>query len=81
MLLQGKTLSFVGVREELDGFTDDYVRWDMSLKYNLWESFGIFANLNNITNEPDESYMQTARYATGREFYGWTADIGFSWKF
>jgi TonB-dependent receptor len=81
MLLQGKTLSFVGVREELDGFTDDYIRWDMSLKYDLWESFGIFANVNNITNEADESHMQTARYATGREFYGWTADFGFSWKF
>jgi len=81
MLLQGKTLSFVGVREELDGFTDDYIRWDMSLKYDLWQTFGIFANVNNITNEPDESHMQTARYATGREFYGWTADLGFSWKF
>lgn len=81
MMLQGKTLSFVGVREELDGFTDTYVRWDMSLKYDFWESIGLFANLNNITDQPDQSFMQTARYATGREFYGWTADVGFSWKF
>jgi len=81
MLLQGKTLSFVGVREELDGFTNNYIRWDLSLKYDFSENYGFFYNLNNFTNTPDESFMQTARFATGREFYGWTTDFGVSIKF
>ena len=80
MTLQGKTLTFVGVREELDGFTDTFSRWDLSLKYDITHNFGIFYNLNNFTNQPDESFMQTARYATGREYYGWTTDLGISIK-
>ncbi len=76
MLLQGKTLSYVGVREELDGFTDTYIRWDMTLTYDLSKSMEIFFNLNNLSNRPDESFMQTARYPTAREFYGWTSDLG-----
>ncbi len=79
--LQGKTLTFVGVREELDGFTNTFERWDLSLKYDFSEAFTLYFNLNNFTNEPDESYMQTARYATAREYYGWTTDIGFSVNF
>jgi len=80
MALQGKTLTFVGVREELDGFTDTFARWDLSVKYDFTENFGIFYILNNFTNQPDESYMQTARYATAREYYGWTTALGVNIK-
>jgi len=80
MLLQGKTLTFVGVREELDGYIDSYIRWDLSLKYDLTEYLGIFYNLNNFTDTPDQSFMQTAKYATGREYYGWTMDLGLNIK-
>jgi TonB-dependent receptor len=80
MVLQGKTLTFVGVREELDGFTDTFTRWDLSLKYDVTNVFSIFCNLNNFTNSPDASYMQTARYATGKEYYGWTTDLGVNIK-
>lgn len=80
MMLQGKTLSYVGVREELDGFTDTYVRWDLSLKYDLTRTLGLYYNVNNLTNRPDESFMQTARYATSREYYGWTTDLGLTVK-
>jgi TonB-dependent receptor len=81
MLLQGKTLSFVGVREELDGFTDTYLRWDMTLTWDLTKHYELFYNMNNLTDRPDESYMQTARYPTSREFYGWTSDFGVAIKF
>jgi outer membrane receptor protein involved in Fe transport len=81
MLLQGETLSYVGVREELDGFTDTYVRWDMTLTYDITKNIEIYSNVNNLTNRPDESFMQTARYPTSREFYGWTGDVGIAVKF
>jgi outer membrane receptor protein involved in Fe transport len=80
MLLQGKTLSFVGVREELDGFTDTYIRYDLSLKYSISKNIDIFYYLNNFTDRPDQSFMQTAKYATGREYYGYTMNMGFNLK-
>ncbi len=80
LLLQGKTLNFVGVRDELDGFTETYIRWDLSLKYDIAKYLEIFGNWNNLTDRPDQSFMQTVNYPTAREFYGWTADIGFVFK-
>jgi TonB-dependent receptor len=80
MLLQGKTLSYVGVREELDGFTEDYIRWDLSLKYDLTKTISLFYNFNNLTNRPDQSFMQTARYPTSQDYYGWTTDLGIAVK-
>jgi TonB-dependent receptor len=81
MLLQGKTLTFVGAREELDGFTDTLIRWDLSVKYDVFGNTSLYANVNNLTNAPDQSFMQTARFPTGREYYGWTADLGITLKF
>jgi TonB-dependent receptor len=76
MLYQGRTLSRVGERPELDGFTADLLRFDLSVKYSLTPQIGLFMNYNNITNEPDESYMLNQQYLTSREYYGWTMDFG-----
>jgi len=37
--------------------------------------------MNNLTGRPDESFMQTARYPTSREYYGWTGDLGLAVRF
>ncbi len=82
MLYQGKTLSSVGERPELDGFTADLLRLDLSVKYRLTRHIGLFFNWNNITDEPDESFQQTGnRFPTDREFYGWTTDFGIGYVF
>ena len=81
MLYQGNTLSSVGERPELDGFTADLLRWDLSIKYRIGKYIGIFWNWNNITNEPDESFQQVTRYPTAREFYGLTTDLGIGYSF
>ncbi|MFQ5769926.1 MAG: TonB-dependent receptor domain-containing protein, partial [bacterium] len=81
MLYQGKTLTTVGERPELDGFTADLLRWDLSIKYRLTEQIGLFVNWNNVTNEPDESFQQRTLFPTDREFYGWTTDFGIAYKF
>lgn len=80
LLYQGMTLSSVGERPELDGFTADLVRWDLSVKYRITDNIGLFYNLNNFTDRPDESFQQK-RYLTEREFYGWTTDIGIGFAF
>ncbi|UCH62730.1 MAG: TonB-dependent receptor, partial [Fidelibacterota bacterium] len=81
MLYQGSTLSSVGERPEMDGFTADLVRWDLSVKYRLTDHIGIFYNLNNFTNRPDESFRYKSRYPISREYYGWTTDLGIGFKF
>jgi len=85
MLYQGRTLRSVGERPELDGFTADLLRMDLSVKYRLTGHLGLFLNFNNITSEPDEAFqMATAfpeKYPTSREYYGWTTDIGIGYAF
>jgi TonB-dependent receptor len=81
MLYQGKTLSSVGERPELDGFTADLFRMDLSVKYKLTRDIGLYFNWNNITDEPDESFQQLTNFATDREFYGSTIDIGIGYVF
>ncbi len=81
MLHQGKTLSSVGTRPELDGFTADLLRWDFSANYRLTKHLGLFFNWNNISNEPDESYQQATRFLTSQEYYGWTSDLGVGYSF
>ncbi|MFQ5753489.1 MAG: TonB-dependent receptor domain-containing protein, partial [bacterium] len=81
MLYQGKTLTIVGERPEYDGFTADLLRWDVSIKYRLTSQIGLFVSLNNVTDEPDESFQQATRFPTQREFYGWTADFGVGYQF
>jgi len=81
MLHQGKTLSSVGERPELDGFTADLVRWDLSATYRLGKHLNLFFNWNNISNEPDESFQQATRFLTDKEYYGWTTDIGIGYAF
>ncbi len=81
MLYQGKTLRSLGNREEIDGYTDDLVRWDFMIKQNINQWMSVFGNWNNITNAADLSYIQAVQYADEREYYGWTADIGLMFKF
>ncbi len=81
MLYQGKTLSLVGERSELDGFTADLFRMDLLIRYKLSKYIGLFFNWNNVTNEPDESFQQATNYPTDREFYGWTANAGIGINF
>tara|TARA_Y100000748_G_scaffold294013_1_gene284194 strand:- start:230 stop:1021 length:792 start_codon:yes stop_codon:yes gene_type:complete len=81
VLFQGKTLSNVGVRKEIDGFTDDITRVDLSLSYKMNEKISIFLNCNNITNEPDKSYRYQSLFPTDIEYYGLSANTGFSIKY
>jgi TonB-dependent receptor len=80
VLFQGKTLAEVGDREELDRYTNDYIRWDLMMKYDITNSIGVYFNLNNFTNSPDRSYTLNTVYQTAEEYYDWTADLGISFR-
>ncbi|MBC8402296.1 MAG: TonB-dependent receptor [Candidatus Marinimicrobia bacterium] len=81
MLYQGKTLSVVGERPELDGYTANLRRWDLSVKYRLTDQISIYYNINNITNYPDESYQFASKFLTQKEVYGMTTNLGFGFEF
>ena len=80
MLYQGNTLSRIGNRIELDGFTEDYIRFDLSVKQKIGSHIEVFLNANNLTNRPDRSYEPVNHYMTSGQYYGMTADIGLRYR-
>tara|TARA_B100001115_G_C15843350_1_gene423619 strand:+ start:681 stop:3566 length:2886 start_codon:yes stop_codon:yes gene_type:complete len=80
VIYQGKTLSNIGVRKEIDGFTDDLTRIDFTLNYKINDKISFFINCSNITNQPDKSYRYESLFPTDIEYYGLTANTGFSIK-
>ena len=81
MIYQGESLSTIGTREELDGFTDSYIRWDFVLKQKMGRGFSLFLNVNNLTNQSERSYLGIRAYPTAQEYFGWTGDIGLQYEF
>jgi hypothetical protein len=80
-LYQGRTLSNVASREEIDGYTDALQRWDMMVKYKIFDWTSIYFNWNNINNSADKSYIQAVQFPDEKEFYGSTMDIGLMLNF
>ena len=76
VLYQGATLRSIGIREETDGFTDDYIRWDAQARQRILPGLDVFVNLHNITNRRDGATQFTGEFPTAQEYYGWAFDIG-----
>ncbi len=81
LLFQGNTLSEVGDRDETDGFTEDYLRWDLSMKMDIARGLQLYFNLNNISNRPDVAYQPTEGFLTSKAYYGLTGDLGLRYSF
>jgi TonB-dependent receptor len=80
LVFQGKSLTFVGTREELDGFTDESLRWDLALQQQVYDKLSIYLNVNNLSNIPEKSSIGVG-FPTNEEYFGLTADIGVKYKF
>jgi TonB-dependent receptor len=81
LVFQGKSLSLVGTRSELDGYTDAFLRWDIALQQKIFSGVSLYLNINNLSNVPDRSFLGTERFPTNEEYFGWTADLGIKYKF
>jgi len=81
MNYQGAILSNVNLREELDGYDDDFVRWDLAIQQQVYEGVSLFFNMNNITDRPESTFLWKDIYPTGQEFFGWTGDVGVRYQF
>lgn len=81
MVYQGESLTFVGQRAELDGFSKAFVRWDLTMQQKVWEGLSLILSINNLTNRPETSSLGIRTYPTNDEYFGWTADIGVRYNF
>ncbi len=81
LVFQGKSLSFVGTRPELDGYTDKSIRWDLALQQKVYGELSLYLDANNLTNVPDKAFLGNELYPTSEEYYGWSMDLGVKYKF
>jgi len=81
MLLQGESLSGIGIVPESDRFTETYIRWDFSLKQQVTPRASIYFNANNFNDRPDRAFQVIEGFPTAQEFYGWTLDLGIRYRY
>ena len=81
MIYQGSALQTIGTREELDGYTDDFLRWDLTAQYEVIENLKVLLNVNNFTSRPESAFLGIESFPTREEYFGWTADFGVKYSF
>ncbi len=82
-LYQSDKVSSVGAIPLLDSFTGSYDRWDLAIQQKFGSSLQLYANLNNLTNTYDVSYLAGTRTInpTYAYYYGSTVDVGLRYTF
>ena len=81
VLYQGKYLQTVGVRSEVDGYSDSFTRFDASASQKIFDGLSLFANISNLTNLPEGAFLGTERFTTNRQYFGWTIDFGVKYEY
>lgn len=81
-LYQSDILRSLASNPENDQFTEDYYRFDLSVKQQLPYNLQVFGNFNNLNNRADRNYQSTiGNYPTFIEYYGFTMDLGVRYQF
>ncbi len=66
---------------EMRTSTDDYWRWDLSIKQNLpIKGWQLFLNVNNFLATHDKILIRGTGFPAGDEFYGATVDVGLRYR-
>lgn len=77
---QGSVLTNPGRRTEEMAMEEAFYRWDLMVSQHLTPAVSVFFNMNNISNQPDESTNFVSGYPTGLEYYGYTFNLGVRWR-
>jgi TonB-dependent receptor len=82
-LFQTDRVTGIGTNLNLDSFTGDYARWDLTIQQSLFDwGVQLFANLSNLSGRPDQSYRgYQLTDPTYIEYYGFTMDVGARFRF
>ncbi|HEX7573908.1 MAG TPA: TonB-dependent receptor [Bacteroidota bacterium] len=76
-LFQGNSVSYIGPFSEQDGFTQDYVRVDASVRQKLpWAGLQVFLDVSNLNNRMNQALQASIRGFSSEQFYGLTANLG-----
>lgn len=78
---QGRSLSNVGLIEAQDTYVEDYLRYDMSLRYRINDHLSFLLTGTNLTNTADiTSLSGTGKHST-YDIYGAMYDFGVNYSF
>lgn len=80
-LYQSDKVTYLDQYKELDSFSDDYSRWDLSLQQRLDWGIQVFANFSNLNSRPDVTLRGGNNDRPAYlEYYGFTMDLGVRFK-
>lgn len=77
---QGTRTSGYSSNKDFDRFTQNFWRWDASVKQRFGKNWSIFLNINNFTNQQDISFTREEQYINTIETYGPTGTIGLQYQ-
>jgi len=81
MLYQSNIFKGTNFWPELRRQTDDYLRWDLSIKQDLpWFGLQFYCSVNNLTGSLDVDLNQGNLFPAAEQHYGRTVDMGLRWK-
>ena len=67
---------------ELRGHSDDYTRWDISIKQNLpFKGVKLLFSLSNLSGAVERDLNEGTGYPLREQHYGMTADLGLRYQF
>jgi len=82
MLYQSNIFKGSDFWPELRRVTDDYIRWDLSIKQDLpWQGLQLYCNVNNINAALDVDLNKGNQFPVGEQHYGRTVDLGLRWRY
>ncbi|MEW6508555.1 MAG: TonB-dependent receptor [Bacteroidota bacterium] len=66
---------------ELRENTDDFLRWDLSVKQELpWDGFQLFVNVTNISGAMDRDINAGNKFPSSEQYYGTGVDVGIRYR-
>ena len=81
VLFQSNIFSGVNFWPELREVTDDYLRWDLSIKQKLpIDGLQFYLNIRNITRTIDRDLNVGSGYPSSEQFYGRGIDLGVRYR-
>lgn len=81
-LFQGNSVSNVGAFPEQDGFTEDFIRWDFSLRQKLpMRGLELFMDSVNLNNRSNIALQRSIGGFTNEQNYGLTANLGIRYRY
>lgn len=81
MLYQSRIFQRPDFWPELTNYSDEYLRFDVSVKQNLpWYNLQVFANFNNISGAKDRDLVKGSKWDARIQHYGTTIDLGLRMK-